>query len=372
MPVRIDLSATLRPLAGNLAQIEVEGLTVIEAIRRLGESRPEMLPHLPVSGPSDHGTRILLNDRLLRRAADLATRLEDDDVLSLVAPPHTRCGQSSPQLTREESLRYARHLTLPEVGEEGQRRLKASSVLVIGLGGLGSPLALYLAAAGLGKIGIVDFDTVDPSDLHRQVLHGTADLGGLKIDSARRRMRDLNPHTEIVGYPTRLTPSNALEIIRDYDVVADATDNFPSRYLLNDACVLLGRPNVYGSVFQFEGQATILCAPGGPCYRCIYPEPPPPGMVRTCVDGGVLGIVPGIVGLIQATEVVKLILGLPDTLVGRLITYDALKMRFQDVAVRRDRTCPACGTNPKIDSLIDYEGFCRLKESGTPGPGQSH
>ncbi len=361
MPVRIDLSAFLRPLAGDLAQIDFGGLTVLGAITRLAESRPELRPHLPISGPSDHGGRILLNDRLLRSSSDLMTRLEDDDVLSLVTPPHARLNQPSPELTQDESLRYARHLALPQVGEEGQRRLKASSVLVIGLGGLGSPLALYLAAAGIGKIGIVDFDIVDPSDLHRQILHGTADLGRMKIDSATRRMRDLNPYTEIVGYPTRLTPSNALEIIRDYDVVADATDNFPTRYLVNDACVLLGRPNVYGSVFQFEGQATILGAPGGPCYRCIYPEPPPPGMVRTCVDGGVLGILPGVVGLLQATEVVKLLLGLPDPLIGRLINYDALRMRFRDVTVRHDPTCPACGSNPRIESLIDYEGFCRLK-----------
>jgi sulfur-carrier protein adenylyltransferase/sulfurtransferase len=361
MPVRIDFSASLRSLAGGIAQIDFEGLTVLGAIQRLVESRPELELHLPTSGPSDHGIRILLNDRLLRHPPDLLTRLENDDVLSIVAPPHAQMSRPSPELTKDESLRYARHLALPEVGEEGQRRLKASSVLVIGLGGLGSPLALYLAAVGVGKIGIVDFDTVEPSDLHRQILHGTADLGHMKIDSATRRMRDLNPYTEIVGYPTRLTPSNALEIIRDYDVVADATDNFPTRYLLNDACVMLGRPNVYGSVFQFEGQATILGAPGGPCYRCIYPEPPPPGMVRTCVDGGVLGILPGVVGLLQATEVVKLLLGLPDPLVGRLITYDALRMRFRDVVVRQDPTCPACGSSPRIDSLIDYEGFCRLK-----------
>lgn len=361
MPVRLDLPPFLRSSAGDLAQIDLSGLTVHQALQRLAETLPELRPHLPISGARDGRSRILLNDKLLRYEKDLAARLEDDDVLMLVAPPHARINQQAPELTQDESLRYARHLSLPDVGAEGQRRLKASSVLVIGLGGLGSPLALYLAAAGIGKIGIVDFDTVDPSDLHRQILHGTADLGQLKIDSATRRMKDLNPYTEITGYPVRLTPSNALEIVRDYDVVADATDNFPTRYLLNDACILMGRPNVYGSVFQFEGQATIFGAPGGPCYRCIYPEPPPPGMVRTCVDGGVLGILPGVVGLLQATEVVKLLLGLPDPLVGRLITYDALRMRFQDVRVSPDPTCPSCGSNPRIDSLIDYEGFCRLK-----------
>jgi sulfur-carrier protein adenylyltransferase/sulfurtransferase len=361
MPVRIDLSVFLRSLAGDLTQLEAEGMTVREAVERLASTRPALRPHLPALKSGNHPARILLNDRLLRRPVDLETRLEEGDVLTLVAPPHARMETVSPELTPDEGLRYARHLNLPEVGEEGQRRLKASSVLVIGLGGLGSPLALYLAAAGLGKIGIVDFDTVDPSDLHRQILHGTADLGRSKIESARQRMSDLNPYTEIAGYPVKLTPSNALEIIRDYDVVADATDNFPTRYLLNDACILLGRPNVYGSVFQFEGQATIFGVKGGPCYRCIYPEPPPPGMVRTCVDGGVLGILPGVIGLIQATEVVKLLLGLPHLLVGRSITYDALRMRFRDVTIHPDPTCPACGDNPRIDSLIDYEGFCQLK-----------
>ncbi len=330
-------------------------------LRGSAGSRPELRPHLPSAGPDDRMARILLNDKLLRHIPDSSIRLDDGDVLSLVAPPHAGMDRISAELTPDEALRYARHLALPEVGEEGQRRLKASSVLVIGLGGLGSPISLYLAAVGLGRIGIVDFDTVDPSDLHRQILHGTADLGRSKIESARRRMIDLNPYTEIAGYPVKLTPSNAFDIIRDYDVVVDATDNFPSRYLVNDACILLGRPNVYGSVFQFEGRATTFGVPGGPCYRCIYPEPPPPGMVRTCVDGGVLAILPGVIGLIQATEVVKLLLGLPHPLVGRLIRYDALRMRFSDIVIRRDPTCPACGDNPRIDSLIDYEGFCRLK-----------
>jgi sulfur-carrier protein adenylyltransferase/sulfurtransferase len=367
MPVRIDLCASLRPLAGDLATIEVEGSTVRETIELLSSSWTALRPYLSMDPSSPQVIRILLNDRLLRRAAALDTRLESGDVLTLVSPPSSRIEETSPSLTPDEALRYARHLALPEVGEEGQRRLKGSSVLVIGLGGLGSPLALYLAAAGLGRIGIVDFDTVDPSDLHRQILHGTADLGRSKIASARERMNDLNPHLEIIGYETRLTPSNALEIIRDFDIVADATDNFPSRYLLNDACVLLGRPNVYGSVFQFEGQATVFGVRGGPCYRCIYPEPPPPGQVRTCVDGGVLGILPGVIGLIQATEIVKLLLGLPHTLVGRLVLYDALRMRFREVKVRPDPTCPCCGENPRIDSLIDYEGFCSLERSSLPG-----
>ncbi|MBM3288063.1 MAG: molybdopterin-synthase adenylyltransferase MoeB [Candidatus Eisenbacteria bacterium] len=272
-----------------------------------------------------------------------------------------------PKLTADETLRYARHLSLPDVGREGQRRLKGSSVLVIGLGGLGSPLALYLAGAGVGQIGMVDFDTVDPSDLHRQILHGTADLGRTKIDSAIERIRDLNPYIRTEGHATRLTPANALEIFRDYDVVVDATDNFPTRYLINDTCVLLGRPNVYGSVFQFEGQVAIFGLPGGPCYRCIYPEPPPPGMIRTCVEGGVLGILPGVIGLLQATEVIKLLLGLPGLLTGRLVVYDALRMHFRSIAVQADPTCPCCGERPRIDSLIDYEGFCARPSSPDEG-----
>jgi adenylyltransferase/sulfurtransferase len=260
-------------------------------------------------------------------------------------------------LNRDEVLRYSRHLILPDVGIEGQRRLKAARVLLVGAGGLGSPAALYLAAAGVGHLGIVDFDTVDVTNLQRQVLHGTHDVGRTKLASATDRLKDLNPHVEVEPYETRLTSDNALEIISAYDLVVDGTDNFQTRYLVNDACVILGRPNVYGSIFRFEGQASVLATPEGPCYRCLFREPPPPGLVPSCAEGGVLGVLPGLVGTIQATEAIKLILGIGDTLVGRLLLVDALGMQFRTMKIRRDPTCPACGTH-EIQELIDYEEFC--------------
>lgn len=262
-------------------------------------------------------------------------------------------------LTQDELRRYARHLILPEVGSEGQRKIRATRVLCIGAGGLGSPIALYLAAAGVGRLGIVDFDAVELSNLQRQVLHGTPSVGRLKTESARERIRELNPHVDVVLHEARLTSANALDVIRDYDIVVDGTDNFPTRYLTNDACVLLRKPNVYGSIFRFEGQASVF-APhlGGPCYRCLYPEPPPPGMVPSCAEGGVLGVLPGIIGTIQATEILKLALGVGTTLLNRLLLFDALQMRFREIRVRRDPACPLCGEHPTITGLIDYEQFC--------------
>jgi adenylyltransferase/sulfurtransferase len=265
-----------------------------------------------------------------------------------------------PALTQEEILRYSRHLIIPDVGVEGQRRLKAARVLMVGAGGLGSPIGLYLAAAGVGTLGLVEFDTVDVTNLQRQVLHGTKDVGRKKTDSARERIRDLNPHVEVVSHETRLTSDNALEIVKRYDLVVDGTDNFATRFLVNDACVLLGKPNVYGSIFRFEGQSTVFCTKDGPCYRCLYPEPPPPGMVPSCAEGGVLGILPGLVGLIQATEAVKLVTGIGESLVGRMLLVDALGMRFRTVKVRKDPRCPACGTR-EIQRLIDYEQFCGVR-----------
>jgi adenylyltransferase/sulfurtransferase len=264
---------------------------------------------------------------------------------------------ASVELTSEEILRYSRHLILPEVAMEGQQRLKASRVLLVGAGGLGSPLALYLAAAGVGTIGLVDFDVVDVTNLQRQVLHGTKDVGRPKLASARDRLRDVNPHVQVEGYETRLTSANALEILRGYDVVVDGTDNFPTRYLTNDACVLLGIPNVYGSIFRFEGQASVFATERGPCYRCLFREPPPAGLVPSCAEGGVLGVLPGLVGVIQATEAIKLLLGIGEPLIGRLLLVDALRMQFRTMALRRDPTCPACGTR-EIRELIDYEAFC--------------
>jgi adenylyltransferase/sulfurtransferase len=265
-----------------------------------------------------------------------------------------------PELSTDDLSRYSRHLILPEVGMEGQRRLKASRVLCVGTGGLGSPLALYLTAAGIGTLGLVDFDVVDSSNLQRQIIHSTKDIGRKKLDSAEEKLTALNPAIRIVKHDTMLSSANALDILKDYDIVADGTDNFPTRYLVNDACVLLGKPNVYGSIFRFEGQASVFATETGPCYRCLYPEPPPPGLVPSCAEGGVLGILPGLVGVIQATEVIKLILGKGDSLVGRLLLVDALNMRFRELKLRKNPECPVCGSNPTVTALIDYEHFCGI------------
>jgi adenylyltransferase/sulfurtransferase len=265
-------------------------------------------------------------------------------------------------LSKDEILRYSRHLIVPEVGMEGQLKLKAAKVLLVGTGGLGAPLGLYLAAAGIGRIGLVDFDVVDFTNLQRQVIHFTKDVGRPKIDSAAEKMQALNPNVEIVKHEVALSSENALDIIKDYDLVVDGTDNFPTRYLVNDACVLLGKPNVYGSIFRFEGQATVFAYEGGPCYRCLYPEPPPPGLVPSCAEGGVLGILPGTIGLIQATEAVKLILGIGEPLVGRLLLYDALGMRFRELKLRKNPECPICGDHRTITRLIDYHQFCGVPQ----------
>ena len=267
-------------------------------------------------------------------------------------------------LTPDELRRYQRHLTLPEVGVAGQKKLKAASVLLVGAGGLGSPLALYLAAAGVGRLGLVDFDVVDETNLQRQVLHGTKDVGRSKLASARDRLLDVNPHVQLDLHEVRLTSENALDLIAGYDLVADGTDNFPTRYLVNDASVLTGTPNVYASIFQFEGQVSVFGMPEGPCYRCLYPEPPPPGLVPSCAEGGVLGILPGFVGTLQATEVIKLLLGIGEPLVGRLLLLDALSTTFRTLKVRKNPECPVCGTHPTVTELIDYEQFCGLPANG--------
>ncbi|HEX7707322.1 MAG TPA: molybdopterin-synthase adenylyltransferase MoeB [Thermoanaerobaculia bacterium] len=284
---------------------------------------------------------------------------------SLTASP----GGNLPELSHEEIRRYSRHLLMPEVGLEGQRRLKAGRVLCIGAGGLGSPATLYLAAAGVGTLGLVDFDVVDFSNLQRQILHATPDVGRPKLESAKTRLEALNPEVRIETHEAAMSSSNALEIIRGYDVVIDGTDNFPTRYLVNDACVLLGKPNVYGSIYRFEGQASVFASDRGPCYRCLYPQPPPPGLVPSCAEGGVLGVLPGIVGTIQATEAIKLILGAGETLIGRLLLFDALRMKFMEMKLRRAPDCPVCGENPTIRELIDYEAFCGIgpkTQSGEP------
>lgn len=280
-----------------------------------------------------------------------------------------RAARSS--LSQQEVARYSRHLIMPEVGVDGQKRLKAASVLLVGAGGLGSPLALYLAAAGVGRLGLVDFDVVDFSNLQRQVLHGTSDVGRPKLQSARDRIAAINPEVRVDLYETHLTSANAFDILKPYDLVIDGTDNFPTRYLVNDACVLLGKPNVYGSIFRFEGQASVFYPGKGPCYRCLYPEPPPPGEVPSCAEGGVLGILPGLIGCIQATEGVKLLLGTGTPLVGRLLLYDALAMSFREFKVRRNPNCPVCGERPTVTKLIDYEQFCGVRGAEPAAPGEA-
>jgi molybdopterin/thiamine biosynthesis adenylyltransferase/rhodanese-related sulfurtransferase len=271
-----------------------------------------------------------------------------------------------PDLTREELTRYARHVILPDVGIDGQRRLKAARVLCVGAGGLGSPATMYLAAAGVGTIGIVDYDEVDASNLQRQILHGTADIGRPKVESARERLRAINPNVSVEMHHVRLASANALDILGRYDVILDGADNFPTRYLVNDACVLLGKPNAFGAIFRFEGQASVFAAKNGPCYRCLYPEPPPPGLVPSCAEAGVFGVLPGIVGTIQATETIKLILGVGETLVGRLLVYDAMGMAFREMKLSKDPDCPVCGTRPTVRELIDYEAFCGMKGAEAP------
>jgi molybdopterin/thiamine biosynthesis adenylyltransferase/rhodanese-related sulfurtransferase len=271
-------------------------------------------------------------------------------------------------LSNEEILRYSRHLIMPEVGMEGQLKLKNAKVLLIGTGGLGAPLGLYLAAAGVGKLGLVDFDVVDFTNLQRQVTFGTSDVGKHKSEAARARLSNLNPDIEVKSFETQLTSANALELFEDFDIIVDGTDNFPTRYLVNDACVLLGKPNVYGSIFRFEGQATVFGMADGPCYRCLYPEPPPPGLVPSCAEGGVLGVLPGIVGSIQAMETIKLILGAGDHLVGRLLLFDALGMKFRELKLRKNPDCPMCGKNRTIHQLIDYYEFCGVRGEEAPAP----
>ena len=281
----------------------------------------------------------------------------------------TTVEQAKPEATtlnKDEILRYSRHLIMPEVGMEGQQKLKAARVLCIGAGGLGSPLALYLAAAGVGTLGIVDFDVVDYTNLQRQIIHSTADVGRKKLDSAAEKLKAINPFLEIRTFETKLTSENALALFNEFDIIADGTDNFPTRYLVNDACVLTGKPNVYGSIFRFEGQASVFATEEGPCYRCLYPEPPPPGLVPSCAEGGVLGILPGLVGVMQATEVIKLILGKGEPLIGRLLLVDALGMKFRELKLRKNPDCPVCGTHPTITKLIDYNEFCGIRGEEKP------
>mgnify|MGYP000465857385 CR=1 FL=1 len=371
---RILIPTPLRPFAGDKDSVVLEASTVGELLDLLTRENAELRKHLfTPEGKLRSFVNVYVNDEDIRHLERDKTPVASGDTVSIVpsiaggaAPADTEAPVA--ELSNEEILRYSRHLIIPEVGLEGQLKLKRARVLLVGAGGLGSPVALYLAAAGVGRLGIVDFDVVDQSNLQRQVIHGSSDVGRKKLDSAVETIRDINPHVQVDRFETALTSDNALPILRDYDLVVDGTDNFPTRYLVNDACVLLGKPNVYGSIFRFEGQATVFAHPGGPCYRCLYPEPPPPGLVPSCAEGGVLGVLPGLIGLVQATETVKLILGAGEPLVGRLLLYDALSMRFREMKLRRDPECPVCGDRPSIRELIDYHEFCGVPAAAAAEP----
>ncbi len=393
---KILIPTPLRQYADQQNSVELPGSTVGEALLGLTTRYSELRKHLyNDEGKLRSFVNVYVNDEDIRYLSKDATPLKDGDTVSIVpsiaggsttltpATAARASGSVQPpapdnpnSLSKEEILRYSRHLIMPEVGMEGQLKLKNAKVALIGTGGLGAPLGLYLAAAGVGRIGLVDFDIVDFTNLQRQVIHGTSDVGRKKLDSAADTMLDINPHIQIDRHEVALTSENAMGILKDYDIVVDGTDNFPTRYLVNDACVLLGKPNVYGSIFRFEGQATVFAYQGGPCYRCLYPEPPPPGLVPSCAEGGVLGILPGTIGLIQATEAVKLILGIGDLLVGRLLLYDALAMRFRELKLRKNPECPVCGDHPTIKHLIDYQEFCGIPQqpeaAAQPTAGQVH
>jgi adenylyltransferase/sulfurtransferase len=360
---RIHLPTPLRPFADGAASIDVAGSTVADALTELVERFPQLRRHLyDDAGRVRSFVNLYKNDEDVRYLEKEATPLSESDALSIVPSIAGGADPGATSLSNEEIRRYSRHLIMPEVGVEGQKKLKAARVLAIGAGGLGSPLAVYLAAAGVGTLGLVDDDVVDASNLQRQIIYGVSDVGRPKLQAAAERLRDMNPNVEVVPHETRLTSENALEIFRDYDVIADGTDNFPTRYLVNDACVLTGKPNVYASIFRFEGQASVFWAKKGPCYRCLYTEPPPPGLVPSCAEGGVLGILPGLLGVIQATETVKLILGSGDPLIGRLLLVDALSMRFRELKLHKNPECVICGPNPTVTKLVDYEQFCGIRQ----------
>ena len=368
--IRIVIPTPLRQYAGNRDAFEVEAESVREALDILVDRQGQLRRHLF----SDHGrlrnfVNVYVNEEDIRYLEQDGTTLKAGDTISIV--PSIAGGSFSLMdrlaakrkdvLSPAEIKRYSRHLILPEVGMAGQLKLKQSAALIVGAGGLGVPLTQYLSAAGVGRLGIVDFDVIDDSNLQRQVLYGTRDVGRKKLDVAKERVAQINPNVDVQTYDTRLSSENALGILKDYDVVIDGTDNFPTRYLVNDASVLLQKPNVYGSIFRFEGQASVFDARKGPCYRCLYAEPPPPGLVPSCAEGGVLGVLPGIVGSIQAIEALKVLLGKEDTLVGRLLVFDALRMEFRELRLRKNPACPLCGSNPTIRELIDYEEFCGLR-----------
>ncbi len=372
---KILIPTPLRPYTDKQDSVDAAGATVGELLADLTRRHAGLKAHLyNEQGKLRSFVNVYINDEDIRYLQKEQTPVNAGDTISIipsvaggveiVAPPSPSAApatsRTAADLTNEEIKRYSRHLIMPEVGIDGQRKLKAGSVLCIGAGGLGSPVAMYLTAAGIGRLGIVDFDTVDFSNLQRQILHGTPDVGRPKLASARDRLNALNPNVHIESYEVALSSQNALKLFEPYDVIVDGTDNFPTRYLVNDACVLTGKPNAYGSIFRFEGQASVFATKEGPCYRCLYPEPPPPGLVPSCAEGGVLGVLPGMIGVIQATEAVKLILGIGEPLIGRFLIYDALRMRFRELKLRKDPDCPVCGTHPTVTELIDYEQFCGI------------
>src|SRR5215204_6258941 len=368
MSNRVLIPTPLRPFTAKQEVVEVSGATVGELLADLTRQFDGLKKHLYTDeGRLRSFVNVYVNDEDIRYLQKEGTPVRDGDTISII--PSVAGGSTAavdeqlPSLTSMEIKRYSRHLILPEVGMDGQRKLKAAKVLCVGAGGLGSPVALYLAAAGVGTIGIVDFDVVDLSNLQRQIIHTTADIGRPKLESAKNKINAMNPEVNVLTYGEPLSSQNALEIFKGYDVVLDGTDNFPTRYLVNDACVLLGIPNAYGSIFRFEGQASVFGAKDGPCYRCLYPEPPPPGLVPSCAEGGVLGVLPGIVGIIQATEAIKLIIGVGEPLIGRFLIFDALRMKFRELKLRKDPDCPVCGTHPTVTKLIDYEQFCGVVPS---------
>ncbi len=368
--VKIIIPTALRQYAGNEDAVDVEAETVQEAMGGLVGRFDQLRRHLYADdGRLRNFVNVYVNEEDIRHLRSDRTALKEGDTISIV--PSIAGGSFSlmdrlasrrkDALSPSEIKRYSRHLILPEVGMAGQLKLKQSSALIIGAGGLGVPLTQYLGAAGVGRLGIVDFDVIDETNLQRQVLYGTKDVGRKKLEVAKERVAQINPNVDVQTYETRLTSDNALQVLKDYDVVIDGTDNFPTRYLVNDASVLLKKPNVYGSIFRFEGQASVFDAQKGPCYRCLYAEPPPPGLVPSCAEGGVLGVLPGIIGSIQAIEAIKVLLGKGDTLIGRLLVFDALRMKFRELRLRKNPACPICGTNPTIKELIDYEEFCGLR-----------
>ncbi len=363
---KILIPTPLRPFTDKLDAVDIDGATIGELLQNLTTKYAGLKQHLyAADGKLRSFVNIYVNDDDIRYLQKDQTPLKPGDTVSIIpsvaggAPTAVIKEQGTlPELSGDEVKRYSRHLIMPEVGLDGQRKLKAASVLCIGAGGLGSPAAMYLAAAGIGKIGIVDFDVVDFSNLQRQIIHGTPDVGRAKLASAKDRLNALNPNVQVETYDEALSSENAMRLFAPYDVILDGTDNFPTRYLVNDACVLSGKPNAYGSIFRFEGQASVFATKDGPCYRCLYPEPPPPGLVPSCAEGGVFGVLPGIIGVIQATETIKLILGAGEPLIGRFLIYDALRMRFRELKLRKDADCPVCGTHPTVTKLIDYEQFC--------------